>query len=686
MIEVKKILFITLSNIGDCLLTLPALDALKQKFPGVKISVLVGERPKEIFENDPSIDKVLVFNKRAKLREKIKLFIQLRKEKFDMVVDLRNSFFGIFLPARYKQPVFSSGSKELKHMQDKHLAKLGKIKVDSDKISHKSFCVKPSDVIHIDKLLKEAGVIDTDRLLIIAPGARSHVKRWGAEKFVALIKTAVSEFGLKVILVGDDNDAKHAKYILENCDCGKSIVDFCAKTNLAQLGVLLKRAVCAVTNDSAVLHLASYLDLPVVAIFGPTDETKYGPWSHLWSVAKKDIFCRPCKKAQCKYGSLKCLEIIKPEDVLLQLESLLSAGSRQRAVGKGPWTKGKKNIFKRILIVRTDRIGDVLLSTPVIKALRVEFPSAYIAMMVSPYAREIVEDNPYLDEVIIFDKDNLHKNWISSIKFSRNLKKKSFDLALILHPTNRVHLITFFAGIKRRIGYNRKLGFLLTDRLEHKKQLGEKHESEYNFDLLRHLGINPKEKNLFIPLKKESEEYIEALLKEEGIKKTDKLLAIHPGASCLSKIWPQDRFAQVADRLVEKYGFKVLIVAGPKDRPCAHSVAQSMHSKGINLAGRTSISQLASLLKKCDLFISNDSGPVHIATALGTPVISLFGRSQKGLSPLRWGPLGVKDRILHKEVGCIECLAHNCRLGFKCLKSITVDDVINTVDSIFGDL
>ena len=293
-----------------------------------------------------------------------------------------------------------------------------------------------------------------------------------------------------------------------------------------------------------------------------------------------------------------------------------------------------------------------------------------------------MEDNPYLDEVIIYDKDGKHKSWQRSMKFARNLKKKRFDLALILHPTNRVHLVTFFAGIRRRIGYDRKLGFLLTDRIKHTKQLGQKHELEYALDLVRYLGIEPKDKTLFMPIKPESERWAEELFKQEGIKKTDKLLAIHPAASCPSKIWPNERFADVAARLIERYGFKVLVIAGPKDLALAESLIKHMHKPAINLAGKTSVSQLASILKRCSLFISNDSGPVHIAAAVGTPVISIFGRNQKGLSPTRWGPTGKKDKILHKEVGCIECLAHNCTKEFACLKAITVDDVVNAADSL----
>jgi heptosyltransferase-2 len=395
-------------------------------------------------------------------------------------------------------------------------------------------------------------------------------------------------------------------------------------------------------------------------------------------VVKKDIFCRPCEEAQCRFGSLKCMQLVKVEDVLRAVREILVTSYELRVTSY-------ENDFKRILVVRTDRIGDVLLSTPAIRALRYNYPAAYIAVMVSPYAKEIVEGNPDIDEVIIYDKDFKHRSWLRSLKFASRLGKKHFDLALILHPTNRAHLIAFFAGIKRRVGFDRKLGFLLTDRIRHTKQEGQKHELEYSLDLVRHLGIQPQDKQLVMPIKPESEKWAEELFSRESLNAQDKLLGIHPAASCPSKIWPAERFAQAADKLADRYGFKVLIFSGAKDIRLAETLKNNLRHPAVNLAGKTSVSQLASVLKRCRLFISNDSGPVHIACAVGVPVISIFGRSQKGLSPQRWGPLGRKDKILHREVGCIECLAHNCVKDFVCLKSISVDDVISAADSIMAN-
>ncbi|MBN2097656.1 MAG: lipopolysaccharide heptosyltransferase II [Candidatus Omnitrophica bacterium] len=340
------------------------------------------------------------------------------------------------------------------------------------------------------------------------------------------------------------------------------------------------------------------------------------------------------------------------------------------------------NSYRKILVCRTDRIGDVLLSTPVLKALRKNFPRSRISVLVRPYARDVVLGNPYLDELIIYDKYGRQKSLLGSIRFAWSLRKKKFDLALVLHPTNRMHWITYLAGIKKRIGFNRKMGFLLTDKLEHKKQQGEKHELEYTLDILSLLGIKDEGKQLFMPIRQDSEKDIEKFLSKHSVKKGEKLIAIHPGASCPSKVWPDERFAQVADSLAQELKARIIIVAGPDDIQQSQEVLKRLHCAGIDASGKTTVSQLASLIRRCSLFISNDSGPVHIAAALGVPVVAIFGRSQAGLSPRRWGPVGKNVIVLHKQVGCQVCLAHNCSKHFACLLAISVQEVLSAARGV----
>ena len=339
---------------------------------------------------------------------------------------------------------------------------------------------------------------------------------------------------------------------------------------------------------------------------------------------------------------------------------------------------------KRVLIVRLDRIGDVLLSTPVIKAVRDACPKAYIAVMARRHAKEILEGNPYLNEVIIYEKTGRERGFFRNLSFIRNLRRKKFDVALILHPTSRTHLLISLAGIPVTIGYNKKWGFLLSKKIPHTKHYGLKHEIEYVLDMMRYTGVEPKSASMHMPINSRSEDRVTAYFRVKGIGKDDLCIAVNPGASCISKRWSPEKFARAAGRLVEKYGAKVIILAGKDDKVLGDKVASLLDKNCINLSGKTTIGDVASVLRRVKLFISNDSGPVHIASAVGTPVIAIFGRSDRGLSPRRWGPTGERDIVLHKDVGCVECLAHKCAKGFKCLEAVTVEDVVTAAGKILG--
>ena len=343
-----------------------------------------------------------------------------------------------------------------------------------------------------------------------------------------------------------------------------------------------------------------------------------------------------------------------------------------------------RNKYNRILIVRLDRIGDVLLSTPAIKAVRDAYPDSHIAFMVQPYAKDIVEGNPYLNEVICYDKKGKEKGPFGNLRFIMKLRRKKFELAIILHPTVRTHIVTLLAGIGVRTGFDKKMGFLLTNRIPHSKELGDRHEIDYTLDILKNIGITPKDRSLYMPLKSESEKKVKNIFNRYNIRDTDMVISVNPGASCASKRWSAERFARVSDSIIERYGARVIILAGMADKFFGDRTASLIRKGCINLSGNTSVADLASVLKRSRLFISNDSGPVHIACAIGTPVVAIFGRADRGLSPKRWGPSGKYDIVLHKHVGCDVCLAHSCNIGFKCLEAITVSEVLGAVDKVLA--
>jgi len=330
-------------------------------------------------------------------------------------------------------------------------------------------------------------------------------------------------------------------------------------------------------------------------------------------------------------------------------------------------------------------MGDLLLSTPAIKVIRNGHPRAHIAIMVRPYTKDIVEFNPYLDEIILYDKYGSNKNPLSAFTFANRLRRKKFDTAVILHPTNRAHWITFLACIPERIGYNKKCGFLLTKRLAHKKQEGLNHEMDYALELAGELGVKDKEAEMFMPITGRDEAQADKLLAKDRIGPEDDFFVVHPGASCRSKRWMSGRFIDVIKALTKRDNLRVVIIAGAGDKDVAERIASAVGPKAADLSGATPLRVLAAVLRRSKVLISNDSGPVHMATAVGTPSVVIFGRKDPGLSPRRWGPLGKGDIVLHKDVGCDICLAHNCSRNFECLHAVTVDEVVKAAEGLMSE-
>ena len=333
--------------------------------------------------------------------------------------------------------------------------------------------------------------------------------------------------------------------------------------------------------------------------------------------------------------------------------------------------------IRRILITRSDRIGDVVLSTPIFRAVKEKYPACYLAVMVIKENQALVQGNPWVDEVITYDKKNVHRRWLETILFGVELRKGKFDLVIHLHPTNRMYVISFLARIPIRVGYKRKSFFLLTHYLPERKREGKFHEAEYNFDLLNSIGIlKPSVLEFYFPLHSQDRDQLISLFGSFS----GRYIVFHPSASCISKRWPLDRFAVLADRLVNRYGVGAVVIGEGEGLKHAAKMASLMKETLFNFAGKLSLGMLGWLLKDAQLLVSNDSGPVHIAAALGTPVISIFGRNQPGLSVTRWRPLSENSSYLHKDVGCVVCLAHRCQINFKCLNELKLEEVMTEVE------
>ena len=300
---------------------------------------------------------------------------------------------------------------------------------------------------------------------------------------------------------------------------------------------------------------------------------------------------------------------------------------------------------KNILIVRTDRIGDVILTTPAIKALKERFAHAKISVLISDQTSDLLQGSPYINDILIDDRQGRHRGPFGYWRLVIGLRKRKFDAAIIFHTKRRTNLACFLAGIPNRIGYkNSKYGFLLTHPIQDDRAKGERHESQYCLDVLQLFGLPSETFSLECQLQEESENWADKFWREQcGARE---VVVIHPGASDPSKMWPAHFFAEVIDNISLRSDYAFVMIGSEQIADAGKKIANSSKVRVVDCIGKTTVGQMASLLKRAKLLISNDSGPVHIAAALKTPVISIFTRNQPGINPERWMPLGSNSRFV----------------------------------------
>ncbi len=334
MEDVKKILVVTLSNIGDVVLTLPVIGALRENFKDATIDVVAGPRATELFEADPRIGKLYVYDKSSTLASKIMLLARLRRNRYDLLVDLRNSLFGLFAGARFspaeaglcnKKP--KGGTGKVCHKIDEHLAKIRDLAPFFEKGLDLAADGGPypvwigrEDSERASRLLTEKGILSDDKYICVSPGAKSHIKRWREDGFAGACDMLIDAFKVKIMFVGDASDKEICEKILAKMR--NYAVSAAGLTNLRELAYIIKRSQLLVTNDSAPLHIAGSVGTPAVAIFGPTDSRKYGPRPGAGSAVFKELHCSPCETALCRYN-LECMKAVSADEVFDAAKKIL---------------------------------------------------------------------------------------------------------------------------------------------------------------------------------------------------------------------------------------------------------------------------------------------------------------------------------------------------------------------------
>jgi heptosyltransferase-2 len=334
-----------------------------------------------------------------------------------------------------------------------------------------------------------------------------------------------------------------------------------------------------------------------------------------------------------------------------------------------------KDKVKNILVIRIDRIGDVLLSTPVVRALRENFPESFIGFLVAPYTEKLLLANPDIDEVVVYDRLAPLRQ---KLEFLKRLRGYKFDLVIILYPVFESGLIAYLSGASFRIGYPLNgSGFLLTQKADIKNLY--KHEIETCLDVVRTIGADTLNKRPSLLIEQEAERYAGDFFINNGILPSDLVAGIHPGGFKAYTHWSREGYARVADALIGNFGAKVILLGSPLDKDTLDSVLRLMQYKPVILDPAVSLQQLAALIKRCNIFLGNNSGPMHIAAALGVPVVAIFGNIHPLDSENKWAPYGEGHIIVRKQMDCPDCHPGHC-YNHRCIEMVSVGDVLSAIE------
>lgn len=350
-------------------------------------------------------------------------------------------------------------------------------------------------------------------------------------------------------------------------------------------------------------------------------------------------------------------------------------------IGKilGAWNHGSwRNLRERILVIQTGGwIGDMVLMTPALRALKRAYPQSRVALLLRPLVAELMATHPYLDEVIV-DTKGQHRSRLKSLcQLTRYIRRAAFDLAVVLHPTSfRNALIPLLAGVPERIGSNTNgRGILLTETCLNPREC---HEVHRYLDILELIGLDAQDTSLEFWHTDVDRRVVCQLLANHGIAPTERLIGVNLGTTWQTKQWEIEKFAAVITQLQNIINIPIILTGNASEIALGEALQRIVKMGFINLIGATNTTQLGALIECCSLYLTCDSGPMHIAAAVGTPTIALFGPT----SPTRHHPFAEGHCVIEKPVGCRPCYKRTCKLKETpnlCMTEIKPEEVVEKI-------
>jgi heptosyltransferase-2 len=327
---------------------------------------------------------------------------------------------------------------------------------------------------------------------------------------------------------------------------------------------------------------------------------------------------------------------------------------------------------EKILVRGVNWIGDTILTIPALEGLSRLLPHASITLLVRDHLRTLFRNAPWVSQVLALPQAGGTALLQEEARLVRRIRGERFDLALIFPRSPRAALPSFLAGIPYRLGYAcNGRGVLLTHGLPETVQLLRCHQADYFYHLVQFLGDCGARELPRLYISRDDDSWAESLYAEAGFSQDDLLIALNPGSTYgPAKCWPPGRYVELARRLLCLPRNRLLLVGGADNDSLVEYIYLSLNRRAIRVVGKD-LMGLAALLKRCHLLITNDTGPMHLAAAVGTPVIALFGSTD----PLTTSPLGPRSRVIRRQTDCSPCLKRRCPRDHRCMVGISVDDV-----------
>lgn len=338
---------------------------------------------------------------------------------------------------------------------------------------------------------------------------------------------------------------------------------------------------------------------------------------------------------------------------------------------------------KNILIVRTDRIGDLILTLPLAGLIKKQYPNSKVSFLVRDYTKNIVSNHLHIDEVLVLKEVNGNVSVSDNINL---IKQRNFDNCIVVYPRFQISLIIFLSGIKNRIGTGyRWYSFLFNKKVYEHRKNAERHELEYNVSLLEKLGIKNSvaESNVGYDLKvdESSLKNVTKVLVDEKLDLQKPIIIVHPGSGGSSVDLPINKFADLV-KMLDADNYQIILTGNKNEIELCEKIKSSGKVK--NMAGRFNLDELTALISKSVMFISNSTGPIHIAAALGKYTVGFYPKIIS-CSKERWGPYTNKKLVYEPQIDCKNCTREQCE-KLNCMDSIDISKVYNDIKNVLNKL